>query len=74
MYSQPGRFVLHIVNLTNEAAWRAPMDDVLEIGPITVKLNLPRVRTALMLVSGQRSPAGAIRIPRLGEHEVLVLE
>jgi hypothetical protein len=38
---QPGRFVLHLVNLTNVSTWRTPVHELVPIGPVRI-----RVRTA----------------------------
>ena len=29
LYEQPGRLILHLVNLTSEATWRAPLDELI---------------------------------------------
>src|SRR5512144_1122896 len=36
VYTQPGRTIVHLVNLTSEAAWRAPVEELIRIGPCTV--------------------------------------
>lgn len=41
LYRQPGRLVLHLVNLTNENTWRQPLDELITIGPLKVKVKLP---------------------------------
>ena len=41
LYTQPGRFVLHLVNLTNVSTWRTPVHELVPIGPVRI-----RVRTA----------------------------
>lgn len=41
LYQQPGRLILHLVNLTNAAAWRAPIDELIPVGPLKVKVKLP---------------------------------
>jgi hypothetical protein len=42
LYQQPGRLVLHLVNLTNENTWRQPLDELISIGPLKVRVKLPR--------------------------------
>jgi hypothetical protein len=39
---QSGRMLLHLVNLTSEATWRAPLDELIPVGPFTVKIQLPQ--------------------------------
>src|SRR6185436_6322292 len=40
LYRQQGRLILHIVNLTNEGAWRGPIDELIPVGPIRVGVRL----------------------------------
>ncbi len=42
VYSQPGRLILHLVNLTSAASWRAPIDELIAVGPFRVRVQLPR--------------------------------
>ena len=41
LYRQPGRLVLHLVNLTNPGAWRAPVHELIPVGPLRVSVRLP---------------------------------
>jgi hypothetical protein len=41
LYSQPGRLIMHIVNLTNSATWRQPIHELVAVGPFKVRLKLP---------------------------------
>ena len=41
LYRQPGRLILHLVNLTNEGTWRAPLDELIAVGPLAVRVKLP---------------------------------
>ena len=41
LYRQSNRIILHLVNLTNAGTWRAPVDELIPIGPMRVKLQLP---------------------------------
>ena len=82
VYSQPGRVMVHLVNLTNEAAWRGPMDEFIPVGPLAMRIRLPRDirgRAAKLLVSGA-TPAVAtqqgwttLEIPRLVDHELVII-
>ena len=83
LYRQPGRLVLHLVNLTNEGTWRGPIDELIPVGPIEVGVSLQdgvggsRVRS---LVTDKRLTASArdglvhFELPTVLDHEVLVIE
>jgi hypothetical protein len=82
LYEQPGRMILHMVNLTSEATWRAPLDELIRVGPFTVSIGLtqtPRRPTARLLVAGTEQPApidrgtATIRIDSILDHEVIVV-
>jgi hypothetical protein len=82
MYEQPGRVILHMVNLTSEATWRAPLDELIKIGPFKVAIRLPeRVsgRTARLLVSATDRPVvmedgmAVVAIDAILDHEVVVI-
>jgi hypothetical protein len=83
LYEQPGRLVLHIVNLTSEATWRAPVDELIRVGPFKVAVTAPRAltsRRARLLVSGGEAAitvtqgTAALQIDSILDHEVVVLE
>jgi hypothetical protein len=40
LYEQKGRLILHLVNLTSAATWRAPLDELIAIGPLQVRVKL----------------------------------
>ncbi|HEU0106096.1 MAG TPA: hypothetical protein VFT38_07990 [Vicinamibacteria bacterium] len=83
LYRQPGRLVLHLVNLTSEGAWRGPVDELLPVGPVRVGVRLPpdvSGRALRLLVSG-RTPALEVRdgwarfpLESISDHEVAVIE
>ncbi len=82
LYHQPGRLILHLVNLTNENTWRQPLDELIPIGPLKIKVKLPadvggqRLRS---LVSGQpvrsRLSAGwcQFEVTSILDHEVVLI-
>ena len=82
LYRQSGRLILHLVNLTNEGTWRGPLDELIAVGPIQVRVKLPedvRGRNMQLLVSGGK-PAVAIRqgwagfeVKSILDHEVVVI-
>ena len=83
LYEQPGRMILHLVNLTSEASWRAPLDELIRVGPLKVNIRLPTQFTkprARLLVSDAPVPVSVssgtarIEIQSILDHEVIVLE
>jgi hypothetical protein len=83
LYTQPGRVIAHVVNLT--ATGRIPVthDDMVPAGPLKFNVRLPagvKGRSVRMLVAGRNaahelaSRWARITIPRLLDHEVLVIE
>ncbi|MGA2657736.1 MAG: hypothetical protein ABSH34_09475 [Verrucomicrobiota bacterium] len=83
LYRQPGRAILHLVNLTNVVgAWRQPAHELIPVGPLRVLLKLPegvRGKSVHLLVSGQKSSAAVAKgwsrfqLNSLLDHEVAVL-
>jgi hypothetical protein len=82
VYRQPGRLILHLVNLTSAGTWRQPTDEYIPIGPVKVRIKLPddvRERKLKLLVSGENvsnsSEKGWIRftINRIPDHEVVIV-
>ena len=56
LYAQPGRLILHMVNLTSEATWRAPLDELIRVGPFDVTVKWPaltRPGSVRLLVAGR---------------------
>jgi hypothetical protein len=83
LYRQPDRLILHLVNLTNAGTWRAPVEELIPVGPLLVRVRLPeglRVSKMKCLVSQQNPSlaleqgAAVFRLPSLLDHEVIVLE
>jgi len=82
LYQQPGRMVLHIVNLSNSGTWRAPVDELIQIGPLKVRLKLAdgvKGRTLRSLVSNREIQAEVkdgycnFQIKSILDHEVIVV-
>jgi hypothetical protein len=40
LYEQPGRLILHLVNLINAGTWRQPVDELIPVGPLAVKVRI----------------------------------
>jgi Hypothetical glycosyl hydrolase 6 len=83
LYEQPGRLILHLVNLTSEATWRAPLDELIRVGPFTVTIRVPRGPArpaARLLVAGTDRPvrvesgAAVVALDSILDHEVIVIE
>jgi len=83
LYRQTGRLILHLVNLTSAGAWRQPVHELIPVGPLRVRVQLPedvRGRKLRLLVSGQK-PAVAVKqgwaafeLRSLLDHEVALIE
>jgi hypothetical protein len=82
LYRQPGRLILHLVNLTNEGAWRAALDELIPVGPLTVRLKLPDdvKGRGLEFLVGKGRAAVAVRqgwlsfdVKSVLDHEVVVV-
>ena len=87
LYQQGGRLILHLVNLTSAGTWRAPVHELIAVGPLRVRIRLPQgaqPRTLKMLVSqagGGASPTlheedGWVQfeVKSILDHEVVALE
>ena len=82
LYTQTGRLILHVVNLTSAATWRAPIHELIPIGPLDIKLRLPkdvRPRRAQYLVANRSSAPtvsgewASLKIESVLDHEVIVI-
>ncbi len=83
LYRQAGRLILHLVNLTNAGTWRAAVDELIPIGPLSVRVKLPegaRVEGVRLLVCGHKLAAKAkhgclnFELKSILDHEVAVIE
>jgi hypothetical protein len=81
LYRQRGRLILHIGNLST-ATWRAPIEEFVPIGPLTVRFKLdsgPTSDHARLLVADQSVPISPtqgwaeVNIPTILAHEVVVV-
>ncbi len=82
LYRQPGRLILHLVNLTNAGTGRQPVDEFISVGPLEVRVKLPedvRGEHARFLVAGKTVSASVsagwsrFEIGSILDHEVVVL-
>lgn len=83
VYRQPGRLVLHVVNLTSAGTWRTPVHELINVGPLRIRVRLPagvRGDAVRSLVNGGRLAARVLdgwtsfEIASVSDHEVLVVE
>ena len=82
LYRQKNRLILHLVNLTNAGTWRAPVDELIRVGPLAVRVRMPadiRSDRVQLLVSKSSPKAVAkerwlhFRLPSVLDHEVAVI-
>lgn len=82
VYKQPGRLILHIVNLTSASTWRQPVDELIPVGPLRVKIMLPddiRGKMLQFLVSEKKDSADVkngwcvFNINSVTDHEVCII-
>jgi hypothetical protein len=82
LYRQSDRIILHLVNLTSAGAWRAPVDELIPIGPLRVKIKMPpgvSPGKPQLLVSNEnvhltlRGRWAALEIKSIVDHEMVVL-
>lgn len=82
LYSQPGRLIMHLVNLTSAATWRAPLEEFIPVGPFNVQVHLPgkvsgkrvELRVSNQKISSQISKGVAsFTIKAVTDHELIVI-
>jgi hypothetical protein len=81
VYTQPGRIIIHIVNLSNTG--RMPIEEYLPVGPLTIRIRLTKdvfPRQLRLAVSGitvvPRAEKGwvAFQANSVSDHELAILE
>jgi hypothetical protein len=82
IYHQPGRLILHIVNLTSAGTWRQPVDELIPVGPLKVRIRLledVKGKSLRLLVSDQKISFSiekgwvSFEINSISDHEVIVI-
>jgi hypothetical protein len=82
LYEQPGKLILHVVNLTSAATWRQPLDELIAVGPFKVKVKLPKsvngTNCQPLVISGKVPVTVAngyaqFEINSILDHEVIVI-
>jgi len=83
LYRQGHCLILHLVNLTNAGTWRAPVHELIPVGPLRVQIKMPDGVTGAgvrSLVSGRKissaRKAGLVsfEVKSILDHEVAVIE
>jgi Hypothetical glycosyl hydrolase 6 len=83
LYRQPKRIILHMVNLTSAGTWRIPVEELIPVGPLVVRVKLPEGVTGkrlLLAVSGGTATVShqggwaQFEVKSVADHEVAVLE
>lgn len=82
LYAQPRRLVLHLVNLNGPGTWRAPVHELVPVGPIQVRVQLPADvpgKSARLLVASREVPSevsdgwASFTVEAILDHEVVVV-
>jgi len=83
LYQQPGRALVHLVNLTNTNAWRGPVEELIPVGPLKISLRLPdgvAGKNLRLLVSDQKPALSVVdgwasfALPSILDHELAIIE
>ena len=83
LYRQDDRLILHLVNLTSTGTWRAPIHELIPVGPLRVRLALPQGSAgaeARLLVAGGVAETTVedgfvvVAVPSVLDHEVVIIE
>jgi hypothetical protein len=82
LYTQPGRLIIHMVNLTSAGTWRQPVDEFIPVGPLKIKVKIPEGITARKVNYLVSAENGKIRMDKgwaefivnsITDHEVAVI-
>jgi len=81
LYRQDRRLILHVLNFTNAGTWRAPVEELISIGPLEIQVRTAnRPSSVTPLVAGGSISAGydagwvRFTLPSVLDHEVVVIE
>lgn len=78
LYRQGNRLILHLVNLTNDTAWRGPIHELLPVGPFRVHVRAasPAVKLLVSKAAVQARSRGEgieFTVGSISDHEVAVI-
>ncbi len=83
LYRQPGRMILHVLNLISDGTWRSPVHELVPVGPFEFQVRLESDVSGgavRLLVARKSATAGrrggwcTFTVPRILDHEVVVIE
>ena len=83
LYRQSDRLILHVVNLTGVGSWRAPMEEIVPVGPVTLRVRdrgRGSSRVVQWRVEGRTERVAArdgwlhLTLPTVREHELAVID
>lgn len=83
IWRQEASATVHLVNLTNPMMFKGPLREVVPVGPLRVRVRLPRglePRAVRLLTAGTTAPfqyAGnvlSVGVPAVGIHEVIAID
>jgi hypothetical protein len=82
LYRQPGKLIMHVVNLTNSATWRQPIHELIAVGPFKIRIKLPddvRGKSLQLLVNNRQTLPlvkngwVSFEVKSITDHEVIVV-
>jgi hypothetical protein len=81
LYDQKGKFILHLINLTNQNTWRQPLDELITVGPLFISIKKKQAVKGEIhsLVSNKKLLARvsedviSFEITSILDHEVIVI-
>ncbi len=82
LYSQNNLLILHLINLSNAATWRHPVEERMPIGPIKIKIKVPGMAAytkASLKVANRpvkltaKNDTLELEIESISSHEMLVI-
>jgi len=81
LYDQKGKFILHLINLTNQNTWRQPLDELITVGPLFISIKKKQAVKGEIhsLVSNKKLMARvsedviSFEITSILDHEVIVI-
>jgi hypothetical protein len=82
LYQQKDKLILHLVNLSNTGTWRAPVDELIPVGPLSVRVKLPDGihGSRIQLLLSKRPTHTKVNngwtcfdLPTILDHEVVVI-
>jgi hypothetical protein len=83
LYQQGARLILHVLNFTSAATWRAPIHELIPVGPIQVGVRIPQgqaLKSAKTQVAGAPLAATvaagwiSFELKSVLDHELVVIE